>query len=545
MTDPVVIRPGENGWTGNTYTWDNFSWNRIVFESAEVWGKDNNIPPPATITIWGREQDGRIDTTNSIVAEFQYGSHVKLTVKVDGLIVKEETQSWSMNMTDTFGPYSRAWKVSISPTGNIYTEIYAGNWGSWTTIHTFYSNQMAFQFPYGNTIPSVTTSNPANVDRFQFTEFSLGSAPSNPVDLGDPNPPMDVKNFEMTPTYWKSFNPNNPELPDWYYFRMEGQLAHFEFHHMGPDWFWKQPLRIPERSGFTWEITYPYEGPGWEIQFTNNVDMIAVSCGFTTAYNQPRVSIYGQGSAESSITVPGTSGEGWGTALRYFRVFRLENKLKFQVRVGDKWTTVLVGPEMTNPDAEDFNLAFEFGGYVDIHRVEGIQMAPGDDGEVVTQDPDNDIPDTYTPYVPPDADAKTKTCTSLLDLIREFSAAIKRPVRIINASTIEVVSTTETIPPGWRNGFAGRYYTNTTQNLEANTTVLAQNKGTLTLSGRAKIRTNDIGIVTTKWRIPQRLPFPGLKNAPVSRVSYSMTPKAFNAEVEFQFPSVPVSVKRV
>lgn len=162
-------------------------------------------------------------------------------------------------------------------------------------------------------------------------------------------------------------------------------------------------------------------------------------------------------------------------------------------------------------------------------------------------DPEN--PGDEHPYVPiadpvVPAKDKTLTTTTLLDLIREFSAAIRRPVRIVGASTIEVADVSDPMPPGWTVAGARGYYSKTTQQVSASAKVLSLNKGNQNLSASASMVADDVKIITSGHKIVQRLPFPGLGSAPVKRVSYTFTPSGFRCDVDFNFPATPIQVRR-
>lgn len=168
-------------------------------------------------------------------------------------------------------------------------------------------------------------------------------------------------------------------------------------------------------------------------------------------------------------------------------------------------------------------------------------------------DPEPDDPTAQTPRTPrtldPDATvpARSKTCTNLLDMIREFSTAVKGAVRIVSGSTIEMVDPDEPLPTGWAADDGDECYSRTTQTVSANTKVLRLSNGYMDLAVSADIVTNDAGLLTGGFRIPGRLPGPhlpyGLDPAPVSRVSYTLTPTQFSASVDLFYPDTPLIVR--
>lgn len=158
-------------------------------------------------------------------------------------------------------------------------------------------------------------------------------------------------------------------------------------------------------------------------------------------------------------------------------------------------------------------------------------------------------PTTQPPRAPRTLDpgatvpAKSQTCTNLLDLIREFSAAVRGAVRIVNGSTIEMVDPNEPLPVGWSAEDGDEYYTSVTQKVNANTKVLYLSKGYMDLAVSGDLIADDVGLITGGFRIPARLPVPDLDPAPVSRISYTFTPTGFRASVELAYPDIPVIVR--
>lgn len=169
-------------------------------------------------------------------------------------------------------------------------------------------------------------------------------------------------------------------------------------------------------------------------------------------------------------------------------------------------------------------------------------------------------PDLFTPIVSADPTAQTpraprtlnlagivpareQACTSLLDLIREFSGAVRAAVRIVDGSTIEMVDPDEPLPDGMYSGQGDHYYSRYTQTVKANTPTLYLSSGYMDLTVSADVVVNDAGIIVGGFRIPARLPVPNLDPAPVSRISYTFTPVEFRASVEMAYPDTPLIVR--
>jgi hypothetical protein len=174
--------------------------------------------------------------------------------------------------------------------------------------------------------------------------------------------------------------------------------------------------------------------------------------------------------------------------------------------------------------------------------------APPKDAYVPIADPADDPPTPASPRTPDKnklVPAATKTCKSILDLVREFQAATGYAVRITGTSSVELVNPNAPLPSMFRNGHGHEYYSETEEALASSSKVLRLLSGTMDLQASASITADDVGIVTSNWRIPQRLPFPNLPPAPVKRVGYTFSPQGFRAGIEFAYESVPIEVRRV
>jgi hypothetical protein len=160
-------------------------------------------------------------------------------------------------------------------------------------------------------------------------------------------------------------------------------------------------------------------------------------------------------------------------------------------------------------------------------------------------------------YVPPTTTTTTtpnKTATqpivdsgsdTLLNLVRAFSVAVHQAVRITGPATIEMVDPDAPLPMGWSADDADDIYSSAVRTATSETKqVLSVNVQDTTLTGNANLITDDVRLLLSGWRIPDRLPVYDLPTAPVQRVVYTFTPTAFTATVEHHYPDVPQSAKR-
>lgn len=160
-------------------------------------------------------------------------------------------------------------------------------------------------------------------------------------------------------------------------------------------------------------------------------------------------------------------------------------------------------------------------------------------------EPELDL-EVYDPF-DPDADAPAvpePECSSVLDLIREFSGLVRRAVRITGPSSISMVDPNAPLPAGYTADDAAGMYHQTQQQLSAGTVVLSLLAGKLGLALSADLVSDDARILTSGWRIPDRLPVYTIAPTAVQRVNYQFTPRGFQASLEFRAASVPLSVRR-
>ncbi len=153
------------------------------------------------------------------------------------------------------------------------------------------------------------------------------------------------------------------------------------------------------------------------------------------------------------------------------------------------------------------------------------------------------IPDPFDPEAPAPPKANNK-CKTLLELIREFSAAVKRPVRIVGPGVIEMVDINAPLPTGWTVSDADDLYTDTTHEVSAGEKTLSLDKGLLVLNASASLVTNDVRLIVSDWQLPHMLPVYGLSTALVRRIEYTFTPKTFRGSVEFHMRPVPYALRR-
>lgn len=195
-------------------------------------------------------------------------------------------------------------------------------------------------------------------------------------------------------------------------------------------------------------------------------------------------------------------------------------------------------------------ITLDFEGQWEVHSIIGSNAVPPDDpgGADLEDVPDHFTPTATAPSVPPppsiDPNPIPIECYSLLDEIRAFSTAVRRAVRITGPTKIEMVNPNAPLPAGWTVDDAGDLYATTTHALVAGEGALSMAYGDLALSVGATIVSDDVRIVTSTWRIPDRLPVYGLQPAPVKRISYTFTPRHFTASVEFHVPTVPLILRR-
>lgn len=155
-------------------------------------------------------------------------------------------------------------------------------------------------------------------------------------------------------------------------------------------------------------------------------------------------------------------------------------------------------------------------------------------------------PGATVPAIPANSPPTTQTMT-ILDAIRQFSAAVRRAVRLTSATSIEMVNpNVPPLPTGWSDTDGENLYHSSDRTVAASGETLRLAAGKETVAVTANLVTNDVRLITSDWQIPNQLPVygPGLRPAPVKRLTYTMTPKTFTASIEFAYPAVPAVVRR-
>lgn len=135
-------------------------------------------------------------------------------------------------------------------------------------------------------------------------------------------------------------------------------------------------------------------------------------------------------------------------------------------------------------------------------------------------------------------------CTTIIELIRQFSAAVRRPVRITGPNRIEMVDINAPLPTGWATSDAADCYTTTGHELIAGEKTLSLQAGSLALHASADLVTDDVRLLVSDWAMPHRLPIYALHAGLVKRVSYTFTPHTFRGSVEYHLRPVPLTIQR-
>jgi hypothetical protein len=134
---------------------------------------------------------------------------------------------------------------------------------------------------------------------------------------------------------------------------------------------------------------------------------------------------------------------------------------------------------------------------------------------------------------------------TLLELVRAFSSAVRRAVRITGPTTIEMVDPAEPLPVSFTSGDAGAMYTTTARSASAEEKTLSVRAGDVKVEATANVKSGDVRVVRSTWRIPDRLPVYGLPSAKVKRIAYTFSPDGFESSVEFHFAAVPIEARRI
>lgn len=376
---------------------------------------------------------------------------------------------------------------------------------------------------------------------------------------------MDIKDFAddfadgvINPDYWPNLanfwlgtNPDTGQP----YVREYGGALHFEDQHADEaavpvDFTW------PRTHGSRWQVTFPYGGPEMRVRFDGPFTSMEILMG--TGYATVTTGWVGN--------VSGTWGyrnDEYHGDFQYFRVTRnrvwqpdadppvLWPNDFFYLEVSDDATTwhpvAQTGllPEGSDMDSAPYTIFTELNGYVDILDVRGVTVAlapmPGDDVDTTTTPP---APAIWNPPEGPDPlgsqDASASGKSTLLELVRTFSAAVNQAVRIVGPLTIEMVDPNLPLPDGWSDDDAGDLYVSATRSVNANTKVLSVRSGNVSLTASAQWKADDVRLLRSTWRLPDRLPVYGLPAAPVQRISYTFGPNGYSASLDFHYHDVPL-----
>lgn len=380
---------------------------------------------------------------------------------------------------------------------------------------------------------------------------------------------MDIKDFAddfadgvINPDYWPNLANfwlgTNPDtgLP---FVREYGGALHFEDQHSDQAWI---PIEFdwPITHGQRWEVTFPYSGPSITVRVVGP----CLDCSITVSTGSIAVNMGWPNSGGGGGNF-GYRDDAYSGDCRFFRITR--NQLWTGAVDGDNTGSVLVGNDVFyvdvsadgnvwhnvsqtgttigDLDAGTYNVFTELGGYVDILDVRGVTVPlipkPGEDTETTTTVP---TPGIWNPPEGPDPlgsqDASASGKSTLLELVRAFSAAVNQAVRIVGPLTIEMVDPNTPLPAGWSDDDADDLYVSATRSVNANTKVLSVRSGNVSLTAGAQWKSDDVRLLRSTWRLPDRLPVYGLPAAPVQRISYTFGPNGYSASLDFQYHDVPL-----
>jgi hypothetical protein len=123
--------------------------------------------------------------------------------------------------------------------------------------------------------------------------------------------------------------------------------------------------------------------------------------------------------------------------------------------------------------------------------------------------------------------------STMLELIRAFSVAIGKPVRMTSDTAVSVVTDPLTLPSGYSDADAAGMYASATHTASAGARVLSIDPGDETFSASAVLVTDDIQLLLSDWQLPQALPVPFADSALTSRWSVTLTPKHATGTLDF------------
>lgn len=155
-----------------------------------------------------------------------------------------------------------------------------------------------------------------------------------------------------------------------------------------------------------------------------------------------------------------------------------------------------------------------------------------------------DVPDNFDPDATLPDDPIPAGCSPLLALVKDFSAMVRRAVRITGPASIEMVEPNAPLPDGWYIEDAEEMYATTEHTIQAGAADLSYAYENLEMSASASVVRNDVRLLVSTWRIPDRVPAYELEAGPVKRITHMFTPKDYTASLEYYVPVVPTAARR-
>lgn len=169
---------------------------------------------------------------------------------------------------------------------------------------------------------------------------------------------------------------------------------------------------------------------------------------------------------------------------------------------------------------------------------------PGDPGYDPVGTQPADVPDNFTPDATVPAEPTPPECRTLLSLVQEFSALVKRAVRITGPNSIEMVDPNAPLPAGWYIEDAAEMFTTTEHAIQAGAEGVSYAYEDLEMTASATLIRDDVRLLASTWRIPDRVPAYELQAGPVKRITHTFTPKDYTASIEYHVPTVPLTARR-